>query len=186
MSNYNVKSDSSTNLIEKLVFVNRVSKATTGGDRAAFLVIMVVGDGKQMAGFGTGKALDVSAARSKAIEEAKKNMIKIPLKEARTLYHDFKVKYCSTKIVLRSAPEGTGIIANEVVRSVCECFGIKDVVVKVICSTQKLNIVRALFKALKNIESPKSVASRRDQRINVIVHNRNINNKKVTDSNEEK
>jgi small subunit ribosomal protein S5 len=152
-------------LIEKLVHINRVSKTVKGGKRFGFAALVVVGDGKGRVGFGHGKAREVPEAITKATAAAKKKMIRVPLKEGRTLHHDGKGRFGAGKVNLRSAPPGTGIIAGGPMRAVFESLGVHDVVTKSIGSSNPYNMVRATFDALTSQTSPKSVAQRRGKKI---------------------
>jgi len=167
------KKDNS-NLVEQLVFVNKVSKTTTGGKTFSFAALVVVGDKKGKVGFGTGKAREVGDARTKAFEAAKKALIKVPLKEGRTIHHDCYGKFGAGKVYIRSAKAGTGIIAGGPMRAVFECLGIQDIVSKSLGTKNPYNMVQATFNALKNLNSPKSIADKRDRHISEIIKRRNI------------
>ena len=152
-------------LIEKLVHINRVSKTVKGGKRFGFAALVVVGDGKGRAGFGHGKAREVPEAISKATAAAKKAMVRVPLKEGRTLHHDAKGHFGAGKVTVRSAPQGTGIIAGGPMRAVFESLGVADVVTKSVGTSNPYNMIRATFSALQDQTSPKSVAQRRGKKI---------------------
>ncbi len=152
-------------LIEKLVHINRVSKTVKGGKRFGFAALVVVGDGQGRAGFGHGKAREVPEAINKATAAAKKKMIRVPLKEGRTLHHDGNGRFGAGKVTLRSAPAGTGIIAGGPMRAVFESLGVADVVTKSVGSSNPYNMIRATFDALGDQTSPKSVAQRRGKKI---------------------
>ncbi|MCW3836306.1 30S ribosomal protein S5 [Sphingomonas canadensis] len=152
-------------LIEKLVHINRVSKTVKGGKRFGFAALVVVGDGKGRVGFGHGKAREVPEAISKATASAKKKMVRIPLKEGRTLHHDGNGHFGAGKVTLRSAPQGTGIIAGGPMRAVFESLGVADVVTKSVGTSNPYNMIRATFEALTEQTSPKSVAQRRGKKI---------------------
>jgi len=152
-------------LIEKLVHINRVSKTVKGGKRFGFAALVVVGDGKGRAGFGHGKAREVPEAITKATAAAKKKMVRVPLKEGRTLHHDGKGHFGAGKVNLRSAPAGTGIIAGGPMRAVFESLGVADVVTKSVGTSNPYNMIRATFDALTNQTSPKSVAQRRGKKV---------------------
>lgn len=152
-------------LIEKLVHINRVSKTVKGGKRFGFAALVVVGDGKGRVGFGHGKAREVPEAITKATAAAKKKMVRIPLKEGRTLHHDGKGRFGAGKVNLRSAPAGTGIIAGGPMRAVFESLGVHDVVTKSVGTSNPYNMIRATFDALVNQTSPKSVAQRRGKKV---------------------
>ena len=157
--------DDGEELIEKLVHINRVSKTVKGGKRFGFAALVVVGDGKGRAGFGHGKAREVPEAISKATAAAKKAMIRVPLRDGRTLHHDGNGHFGAGKVTLRSAPSGTGIIAGGPMRAVFESLGVADVVTKSIGSSNPYNMVRATFDALTDQTSPKSVAQRRGKKV---------------------
>ena len=152
-------------LIEKLVHINRVSKTVKGGKRFGFAALVVVGDGKGRAGFGHGKAREVPEAISKATAAAKKAMVRVPLREGRTLHHDGTGHFGAGRVHIRSAPQGTGIIAGGPMRAVFESLGVADVVTKSIGTSNPYNMVRATFEALGEQTSPKSVAQRRGKKI---------------------
>jgi small subunit ribosomal protein S5 len=152
-------------LIEKLVHINRVSKTVKGGKRFGFAALVVVGDGKGRAGFGHGKAREVPEAISKATAAAKKAMVRVPLKEGRTLHHDGNGHFGAGRVTLRSAPQGTGIIAGGPMRAVFESLGVADVVTKSVGTSNPYNMIRATFAALGEQTSPKSVAQRRGKKI---------------------
>jgi small subunit ribosomal protein S5 len=152
-------------LIEKLVHINRVSKTVKGGKRFGFAALVVVGDGKGRAGFGHGKAREVPEAISKATAAAKKSMVRVPLREGRTLHHDGLGHFGAGRVYVRSAPQGTGIIAGGPMRAVFESLGVADVVTKSIGTSNPYNMIRATFEALGEQTSPKSVAQRRGKKI---------------------
>jgi small subunit ribosomal protein S5 len=152
-------------LVEKLVHINRVSKTVKGGKRFGFAALVVVGDGKGRAGFGHGKAREVPEAISKATAAAKKAMVRVPLREGRTLHHDGKGHFGAGRVYVRSAPQGTGIIAGGPMRAVFESLGVADVVTKSIGTSNPYNMIRATFEALKDQSSPKAVAQRRGKKI---------------------
>lgn len=152
-------------LIEKLVHINRVSKTVKGGKRFGFAALVVVGDGKGRAGFGHGKAREVPEAISKATAAAKKAMVRVPLKDGRTLHHDGKGHFGAGKVTVRTAPSGTGIIAGGPMRAVFESLGVADVVTKSVGTSNPYNMIRATFEALKDQTSPRSVAQRRGKKV---------------------
>ena len=152
-------------LIEKLVHINRVSKTVKGGKRFGFAALVVVGDGKGRVGFGHGKAREVPEAITKATASAKKKMVRVPLKEGRTLHHDGKGRFGAGKVNVRSAPAGTGIIAGGPMRAVFESLGVADVVTKSVGTSNPYNMIRATFDALTDQTSPKSVAQRRGKKV---------------------
>ena len=157
--------DGGDELIEKLVHLNRVSKTVKGGKRFGFAALVVVGDGKGRVGFGHGKAREVPEAITKATAAAKKKMIRVPLKEGRTLHHDGKGHFGAGLVNVRSAPAGTGIIAGGPMRAVFESLGVADVVTKSIGTSNPYNMIRATFDALATQTSPKSVAQRRGKKV---------------------
>jgi small subunit ribosomal protein S5 len=152
-------------LLDKLVTINRVAKVVKGGRRFAFAALVVVGDQKGRVGFGAGKAREVPEAIRKATERAKKGMIRVPMKEGRTLHHDVEVHFGAGHVVLRSASAGTGIIAGGPMRAVFETLGIGDVVAKSLGSRNPHNMVKATFAALQRCGSPRSVAARRGKKV---------------------
>ena len=161
--------------LEKLVSINRVAKVVKGGRRFSFAALVVVGDGNGMVGHGKGKAKEVPEAIKKATDEAKANMIRVPLRHGRTLHHDIKGRFDSGKVYLRSAPSGTGVIAGGPMRAVFEALGIQDIVAKSVGSSNPHNMIRATFEALKSSSSPKIIAMRRGLKINDITKRRKFN-----------
>ena len=152
-------------LVEKLVGINRVAKVVKGGRRFGFAALVVVGDGKGRVGFGTGKAKEVPEAIRKATENAKRDMVRIPLRDGRTLHHDILGRYGAGRVQLRSAPSGTGIIAGGPMRAVFEALGVQDVVAKSIGTSNPHNMFKATFMALKSIQAPRSVAAKRGRKV---------------------
>jgi len=159
------RDDGGEELIEKLVHINRVSKTVKGGKRFGFAALVVVGDGKGRAGFGHGKAREVPEAISKATAAAKKAMVRVPLRDGRTLHHDGLGHFGAGRVTLRSAPAGTGIIAGGPMRAVFESLGVSDVVTKSVGTSNPYNMIRATFEALKEQTSPRSVAQRRGKKV---------------------
>ena len=155
-------------LVEKLVSINRVAKVVKGGKRCGFAALVVVGDLKGRVGFGHGKAREVPEAIRKATESAKREMIFVPLRSGRTLHHDVAGRHGAGKVLLRAAKPGTGIIAGGPMRAVFETLGMHDVVAKSMGSSNPYNMVRATFDALKNQDSPRSVAARRGLKVSVL------------------
>ncbi len=151
--------------VDKLVHINRVAKVVKGGRRFGFAALVVVGDQKGRVGFGHGKAREVPEAITKATAAARKKMIRVPLKEGRTLHHDGKGRFGAGKVNVRSAPAGTGIIAGGPMRAVFESLGVADVVTKSVGTSNPYNMIRATFDALTNQTSPKSVAQRRGKKV---------------------
>ena len=154
-----------SDLTDKLVSINRVAKVVKGGRRFGFAALVVVGDAKGRVGFGTGKAREVPEAIKKATDQAKNKLVRIPLKEGRTIHHDIKGQHGASKVILRTAPPGTGIIAGGPMRALFESLGIKDVVAKSTGSSNPHNMLKATFDAFSKSESPKSVASKRSKKI---------------------
>ena len=157
-----------TDFKDKLVSINRITKVVKGGRRFTFSALVVVGNQIGTIGIGQGKAKQVPDAIKKATESAKNSLFKIPLLEGRTLHHDVLGKDGAGKVLLRSAPSGTGIIAGGPVRAACEVIGIKDVVAKSIGTSNPINVLRACLKAFKNQNSPKHIANMRGKKINEI------------------
>lgn len=159
-------------LVEKLVAVNRVAKVVKGGRRFGFAALVVVGDGKGRVGTGHGKAKEVPEAIRKATEQAKRNMIRVPLREGRTLHHDISGRFGAGRVHLRTAPSGTGVIAGGPLRAIFDCVGVQDIVAKSIGSSNPYNMVKATFEALKGMQSPRQVAGRRGRKVSDIVAQR--------------
>ena len=159
-------------LIDKLVTINRVAKVVKGGRRFAFAALVVVGDQKGRVGYGAGKAREVPEAIRKATDRAKRTMIRVPMKEGRTLHHDVQARYGAGEVILRSATAGTGIIAGGPMRAVFETLGIGDVVAKSLGSRNPHNMVKATFDALTRVASPRSVASRRGKKVSDLLGKR--------------
>ena len=158
--------------IDKLVHINRVAKVVKGGKRFGFAALVVIGDQKGRVGFGHGKAREVPEAVRKATEGAKRNLVRIPLREGRTLHHDMDGRWGAGKVVVRTAPPGTGIIAGGPMRAVFESLGVQDVVAKSKGSSNHYNMVRATFDALKKQVSPRSVAARRGKKVADVLRRR--------------
>lgn len=175
MANNNNKQQEESDLIDRLVAVNRTAKVVKGGRRFGFSALVVVGDGKGRVGFGKGKAKEVIDAKRKATEAAKKSMIKVPLKEGRTFHHDIETKAGAGRILVRSAQPGTGIIAGGPARAVFEALGVSDVVAKSTGSSNPYNIVASTFRALELVQSPKVTAARRGKKISDIISQREVN-----------
>ncbi len=159
-------------IVEKLVSINRVAKVVKGGRRFGFAALVVVGDGKGRVGYGTGKAKEVPEAVSKATDAAKKSMIRVPLREARTIHYDAKGTYGSGKVMMRTAPSGTGIIAAGPMRAVFEALGVHDVVAKSNGTSNPHNMVKATFDALKHISAPRDIAARRSLKVGDVIARR--------------
>ena len=162
-------------LTDKLVGINRVAKVVKGGRRFGFAALVVVGDMRGRVGFGTGKAKEVPEAIKKATDDAKKKLIRVPLKEGRTLHHDIKGHYGAGKVVLRTAPPGTGIIAGGPMRAVFETLGIQDVVAKSVGTSNPHNMIKATFDALTFMNSPRNAASKRGKKVSEIFGKKELN-----------
>jgi small subunit ribosomal protein S5 len=161
----NAEREADDGIVDKLVNINRVAKVVKGGRRFAFAALVVVGDQKGRVGYGAGKAREVPEAIRKATERAKRGMIRVPMKEGRTLHHDVQGDFGAGSVVLRSASAGTGIIAGGPLRAVFESLGIGDVVAKNLGSRNPHNMVKATFAALQKCASPRSVATRRGKKV---------------------
>jgi len=166
------RDDRDNEFVDKLVHINRVAKVVKGGRRFGFAALVVVGDQKGRVGFGHGKAREVPEAIRKATEAAKRAMVRVPLREGRTLHHDVNGRHGAGRVFLRAAPAGTGVIAGGPMRAVFETLGVQDVVAKSLGSSNPYNMVRATFDALKNEQSPRMVAARRGKKVSEIVGRR--------------
>ena len=153
---------------DKLVSINRVAKVVKGGRRFGFSALVVVGDKRGKVGYGTGKAREVPEAIRKATEKAKKSLIRVPLREGRTLHHDIEGRFGAGRVVMRSAPPGTGIIAGGPMRAVFEMLGVNDVVAKSIGTQNPQNMIKATIEGLEASASPRNVASRRGKKVSEI------------------
>lgn len=158
--------------VDKLVHINRVAKVVKGGRRFAFAALVVVGDKKGRVGYGTGKAREVPEAIRKATEQAKRTMVRVPLRDNRTLHHDVNGHFGAGRVILRSAPAGTGIIAGGPMRAVFETVGVQDVVAKCTGTTNPYNMVKATFDALVNLNNPRMIAAKRGKKVGDIVARR--------------
>src|SRR5437899_3483833 len=154
--------------VDRLVHINRVAKVVKGGRRFGFAALVVVGDQRGRVGFGHGKAREVPEAIRKATDAAKRSMIRVPLKDGRTLHHETRGHHGAGKVLVRPAPAGTGIIAGGPMRAVFESLGVGDVVAKSLGTSNPYNMVRATFDALKNEDSPRSVAARRGIKVSTL------------------
>jgi len=159
-------------LIEKLVSINRVAKVVKGGRRFGFAAVVVVGDGKGRVGYGTGKAKEVPEAIRKATEQAKRAMVRYPLREGRTLHHDVHGRFGSGKVVLRAAKPGTGIIAGGPMRAIFESMGLQDIVAKSVGSSNPHNMLKATLAALGEMASPRLIAAKRGKKVGDIIGRR--------------
>lgn len=162
------RDDEDNEFVDKLVHINRVAKVVKGGRRFGFAALVVVGDQKGRVGFGHGKAREVPEAIRKATDSAKRGLIRVPLREGRTLHHDVAGRWGAGKVFLRAAPAGTGIIAGGPMRAVFETLGVQDVVAKSLGSSNPYNMVRATFEALKDQDSPRAVAARRGLKVSAL------------------
>ena len=158
-----------TDIVDKLVNINRVAKVVKGGRRFGFAALVVVGDTKGRVGYGSGKAREVPEAIRKATERAKATMIRVPLREGRTLHHDIRGHFGAGKVVCRAAPAGTGIIAGGPMRAVFETLGVQDVVAKSTGTTNPYNMIKATFAALQRVQAPRAVAARRGRKVSEIL-----------------
>lgn len=158
--------------IDRLVHINRVAKTVKGGRRMGFAALVIVGDEKGRVGFGKGKAREVPEAIRKATEEAKRNLIRVPLREGRTLHHDVRGRHGAGKVIMRAAPPGTGVISGGPMRAVMECLGVQDVVAKSLGTSNPYNMVRATFDGLKRMESPRTIAAKRGMKVGDLVGRR--------------
>src|SRR5712691_7006647 len=168
-------------IVDKLVHINRVAKVVKGGRRFGFAALVVVGDQKGRVGFGHGKAREVPEAIRKATDAAKRSMVRVPLREGRTLHHDVEGHHGAGRVKLRAAPAGTGIIAGGPMRAVFETLGVQDVVAKSLGSSNPYNMVRATFDALSLQDSPRSVAARRGLKVSVLQSRRGKVDAEATD-----
>jgi small subunit ribosomal protein S5 len=158
--------------VEKLVSINRVAKVVKGGRRFGFAALVVVGDGKGKVGYGSGKAREVPEAIRKATEQARRGMIRVPLREGRTFHHDIVSTFGAGKVLVRAAPAGAGIIAGGPMRAIFEALGVKDVVAKSIGTSNPHNMIKATFEALNHVVSPRAVATRRGKKVSEILGRR--------------
>jgi len=159
-------------LMEKLVGINRVAKVVKGGRRFGFAALVIVGDGRGRVGYGHGKAREVPEAIRKATEQAKRGMIRVPLREGRTLHHDIKGHFGAGLVVMRPAGQGTGIIAGGPMRAIFESLGIQDVVAKSVGTSNPYNMIKATFEGLQRSSSPRMVAQRRGKKVSELLGER--------------
>ena len=157
---------------EKLVSINRVAKVVKGGRRFGFAALVVVGDRKGRVGYGSGKAREVPEAIRKATEQARRTMIRVPLREGRTLHHDIADRYGAGRVIVRAAKPGTGIIAGGPMRAIFEALGVQDVVAKSVGTSNPHNMIKATFAALSHVTSPRAVAARRGKKVSEILGRR--------------
>ena len=165
MANPNMREERDSEFVDRLVHINRVAKVVKGGRRFGFAALVVVGDQKGRVGFGKGKAKEVPEAVRKATEQAKRNMIRVPLKDGRTLHHDIEGRHGAGRVVMRTSVAGTGIIAGGPMRAVFEMLGLQDVVAKSLGSQNPYNMIRATIDGLKKQASPRQIAQRRGKKV---------------------
>jgi small subunit ribosomal protein S5 len=159
---------------EKLVNINRVAKVVKGGRRFGFAALVIVGDKKGRVGYGAGKAREVPEAIRKATEQARRSMIRVPLREGRTLHHDIADSYGAGRVIVRAAKPGTGIIAGGPMRAIFEALGVQDVVAKSVGSSNPHNMIKATFAALAHVTSPRAVAARRGKKVAEVLGRREV------------
>jgi small subunit ribosomal protein S5 len=172
MARQNFGDRQDSDLVDKLVGINRVAKVVKGGRRFGFAALVIVGDQKGRVGWGKGKAREVPEAIRKATESAKRNMIRVPLREGRTLHHDSDGRFGAGRVVLRAAPPGTGVIAGGPMRAIFETLGVQDIVTKSIGTSNPHNMIKATFAALENLMSPRQVAAKRNKKVGEIIGRR--------------
>jgi small subunit ribosomal protein S5 len=172
MARYGSDERQDGDLVDRLVNINRVAKVVKGGRRFGFSALVVVGDGKGRVGYGGGKAREVPEAVRKATEQAKRSMIRVPLRQGRTLHHDVQGQFGAGRVVLRAAPAGTGIIAGGPMRAVFDALGVSDVVAKSLGTANPHNMIKATFAALSSMMSPRAVAAKRGKKVGDIVGRR--------------
>jgi small subunit ribosomal protein S5 len=172
MARYGSDERQDGDIVDRLVNINRVAKVVKGGRRFGFSARVVVGDGKGRVGYGGGKAREVPEAVRKATEQAKRSMIRVPLRQGRTLHHDVQGHFGAGRVVLRAAPAGTGIIAGGPMRAVFEALGVSDVVAKSLGTANPHNMIKATFAALSSMMSPRAIAAKRGKKVGDIVGRR--------------
>jgi small subunit ribosomal protein S5 len=172
MARYGSDERQDGDLVDRLVNINRVAKVVKGGRRFGFSALVVVGDGKGRVGYGGGKAREVPEAVRKATEQAKRSMIRVPLRQGRTLHHDVQGQFGAGRVVLRAAPAGTGIIAGGPMRAVFAALGVSDVVAKSLGTANPHNMIKATFAALSSMMSPRAIAAKRGKKVGDIVGRR--------------
>src|SRR6202142_634499 len=163
-----------TEFAEKLVSINRVAKVVKGGRRFGFAALVVVGDRKGRVGYGSGKAREVPEAIRKATEQARRGLVRVPLREGRTFHHDIADSFGAGKVIIRAAKPGTGIIAGGPMRAIFEALGVQDVVAKLVGTSNPHNMIKATFQALTRSSSPRSVATRRGKKVSDILRGREM------------
>ena len=162
------REDRDNEFIDKLVHINRVAKVVKGGRRFGFAALVVVGDQRGRVGFGHGKAREVPEAIRKATEAAKRSMVRVPLKDGRTLHHETAGRHGAGKVIVRPAEQGTGIIAGGPMRAVFEVMGVQNVLAKCLGSTNPYNIVRATINGLTKMNTPSDIAAKRGKTVEEI------------------
>lgn len=172
MAKNNAREDREDNLVEKLISVRRVTKVVKGGKTLRFSALVVVGDGRGRVGYATGKAREVPDAVKKAVDRAKRAMVRVPLREGRTLHHDVSARVGAGKVYLRSAPAGTGVIAGGAMRQLFEALGVHDVVSKSVGTSNYHNVVRATMEALQSMSSPRNVAHKLGKKLTDVLERR--------------
>ncbi len=160
--------------VEKLVGINRVAKVVKGGRRFGFAALVIVGDQRGRVGYGAGKAREVPEAIRKATESARRGLIRVPLREGRTLHHDVKGRFGAGRVILRAAPAGTGIIAGGPIRAIFEALGVHDVVAKSVGSSNPHNMIKATFAGLERVMAPRQIAAKRGKKVGEIIGRRDV------------
>ena len=176
--------DEDSEFVDRLVHINRVAKVVKGGKRFNFAALVVVGDQKGRVGYGHGKAHEVPEAIRKATDQAKRSLVRVPMRDGRTIHHDVEGRHGAGRVILRTAPPGTGIIAGGPMRAVFESLGIHDVVAKSTGSSNPYNMVRATMNALQSEQSPRAIAARRGRKVSDIVARRNETSGEVSSGQE--
>ncbi|MEA2755294.1 MAG: small subunit ribosomal protein [Aliidongia sp.] len=171
-SNRQPRDREESEFVERLVGINRVAKVVKGGRRFGFAAIVVVGDGKGRVGHGTGKAREVPEAIRKATESARKSLVRVPLREGRTLHHDMQGHFGAGQVVIRAAKPGTGIIAGGPMRAIFEALGVQDIVAKSVGTSNPHNMIKATFEALGRATNPRAVAARRGKKVSDLLGRR--------------
>ena len=173
MKKFNIsKNNSGSDIIDAVLCMRRVSKVVKTGPKFSFSVLVAVGDGNGMFGFATASGREMGDAKSNAIKRASRSMVRVPLREGKSLHHDVKGEFSASRVVLRAAPPGVGIIAGGTIAKICECLGIQDIVAKSIGSSNPYNVVRATLSALLATSSPRAVAELRGVKSNIILSRR--------------
>ena len=184
MSEFSSQNKRKNDLSRKNISLRRVSKVVKGGKRFSFSALTVVGDEKGRIGYGKGKAKEVSGAMKKAESVASQTLFRIPLKEGRTIHGDTQAKFGGTRVIIRSCPQGKGVVAGGAMRAIFEVIGIKDVVAKIIGSTNPYSVIRATLSALQDTESPRSIAAKRGKKLSEIFDQKTKNTSENTEKTE--